>query len=211
MLAEVQRIGAVVCGSSKPEQWGSSKRPVDFYDLKNDIDALMQLRGLDTSCEFRSDAQAWLHPGQSAVIHIDGVAAGWAGAIHPAILSALDIKLPVLAFELDIDVITKRELPNVKNISRFPSVRRDLAFLLPEQVDYQQIRDLVTKIAGELLEDLLIFDVFSGQNVEKGYKSMAIGLILQDVSCTLTDEVVDSLVLKVIQALESGLDAQHRG
>jgi phenylalanyl-tRNA synthetase beta chain len=90
-------------------------------------------------------------------------------------------------------------------------VRRDLAFLVPNEISYQQIRDQISKIAGDILEDLLLFDVFSGQNVEKGYKSLAIGLILQDVSCTLTDEVVDSLIEKVIQTLESELNAQHRG
>jgi phenylalanyl-tRNA synthetase beta chain len=210
-LDEIPRIAAVVCGNSSPEQWGIQKRPVDFYDLKHDIDALMQLRGNADDYGFVAGNQPWLHPGQSASILIDGQPCGWAGAVHPAILLGLDIKVPVMAFELDIDVLKIREIPNAKNISRFPSVRRDLAFLVPEQVDYRQVKDCVTKIAGEILADLLIFDVFSGQNVEIGYKSLAIGLILQDVSCTLTDEVVDSLVLKVIQALESGLKAQHRG
>ena len=83
--------------------------------------------------------------------------------------------------------------------------------MVPEQVNYRQIENCVTETVGDLLAKVIIFDVFSGQNVEKGYKSLAIGLILQDVSCTLTDEVVDPMVQNVIDGLESRLEAQHRG
>jgi len=210
-LEELPAVAAVACGGALPEQWGTGKRAVDFYDIKNDIESLLGLRGTLDDCVFASKPLPWLHPGQSAMISVGDQAAGWAGSLHPKILKKLDIKVPVLAFEMNLDVILKRELPNAKNISRFPSVRRDLAFLVPESVDFQQVREYVGNISGEILKDLLIFDVFSGQNVEKGYKSLAIGLILQDVSCTLTDEVVDSLVQRVIAALESGLEAQHRG
>ncbi len=210
-LDEIPRICAVACGYARPEQWGSQKRTIDFYDLKRDLESLLELRGISSSSEFKAEEFSWLHPGQCACVHIDGQPAGWAGSVHPAILAELDIQVPVMAFELDINAIQLRELPNPKNISRYPSVRRDLAFLLPEKVEYQQIRDCVTGIAGELLADLLVFDVYSGHNVEKGYKSLAIGLILQDVSCTLKDKVVDSLMFNVIEELETRLDAQHRG
>ncbi len=210
-LDEIDRIAAVACGSAKPEQWGTTGRALDFFDLKRDIQSLLDLRGDTGSSEFTHAEYAWLHPGQSAAVSVDQGLIGWAGAIHPGILAQLDIRLPVLAFELDLYGLLKREILYAKNISQFPSVRRDLAFLVPDGVIYQQVRDCVAEIAGELLANLLIFDVYTGQNVEKGYKSLAIGLILQDVSCTLTDEVVDSLMLKVIRALESGLNAQHRG
>ena len=108
-------------------------------------------------------------------------------------------------------MISIREIPNAKNISKFPSVRRDLAFIVPAGVNYREIRECVTEIADALLAKMVLFDVFAGENVESGYKSVAIGLILQDVSCTLTDEVVDPLVRRVIQAMETRLDAQHRG
>ncbi|NND45446.1 MAG: phenylalanine--tRNA ligase subunit beta [Xanthomonadales bacterium] len=209
-LLEVDRLAGVVCGNAWPEQWGSGARPVDYYDVRNDLEQLLALRGSD-DYRFSPAARPWLHPGQSAAITVAGAPAGWLGALHPGVLAALDIKVPVLAFELDIDVISKRELQSMKIISRFPSVRRDLAFLLPESVKYDEVKECVQNIAGESLKDLLIFDVFSGHNVEKGYKSIAIGLILQDVSCTLTDEVVDALMQRIISALESRLDAQHRG
>lgn len=209
-LSEVNRIAGVACGSALPEQWGSPRREIDFYDLRHDVENLLALRGTEAHA-IAPASLPWLHPGQAAQVQIGDEAAGWLGAVHPGVLAALEIKVPVLSFELDIDVISNREIPNMKSISRFPSVRRDLAFLLPEAVKYDEVKECVTNIAGERLKDLLIFDVFSGQNVEKGYKSLAIGLILQDVSCTLTDEVVDSMMQQVIDGLESRLDAQHRG
>lgn len=209
-LHELNQIAGVACGSALPEQWGSAGRAVDFYDARHVVDTLLALRGAN-GYSIAPASLAWLHPGQSAAVSVNGIAAGWLGALHPAALAALEIRQPVMAFELDIAIISKREIPNAKIISRFPHVRRDLAFLLPEAVKYDEVKECVTNIAGERLKDLLLFDVFSGQNVEKGYKSLAIGLILQDVSCTLTDEVVDRLVQEVIGALQSRLNAQHRG
>jgi phenylalanyl-tRNA synthetase beta chain len=211
-LEEIDRIGAVARGSARPEQWGEQKRPMDFHDLRKDVENLLALRGgTGADVEFTAADRPWLQPGQGAEISIAEQAAGWAGAVHPEILATLEIRGPVYALELDIDVISIREIPNAKNVSRFPSVRRDLAFIVPEGVNYRQIRECVTDIAGDLLAKMIIFDVFSGQNVEKGYKSLAIGLILQDVSCTLTDEVVDPLIKSVVEGLEARLDAYHRG
>jgi phenylalanyl-tRNA synthetase beta chain len=145
------------------------------------------------------------------MVSIDGIDIGWAGSVHPSILKQMEIKGSVLAFELDINILSKREIAYTKDISRFPSVRRDLALLVPEKVSFAEIRGNVIDLSGDLLTNLVLFDLYSGQNVEKGYKSLAIGLILQNVSCTLTDEVVDLLVRKVIQGLEQRLDAQLRG
>ena len=172
---------------------------------------MLALRGETGEVEFRNTELAWLHPGQAAMVSIDGMDIGWIGSVHPSVLKQMEIKVPVLAFELDVNVLSKREIANTKNISRFPSVRRDLALRVPEKVSYADIRMNVIDLAGDLLANLVLFDLYSGQNVEKGYKSLAIGLILQNVSCTLTDEVVDSLVQNVVQGLEARLDAQLRG
>jgi phenylalanyl-tRNA synthetase beta chain len=123
----------------------------------------------------------------------------------------MKIKGSVMAFELDINLLSKREIPCAKNISHYPSVRRDLALIVPENVTFAEIRRNVIDLSGDLLKNLVLFDLYSGQNVEKGYKSLAIGLILQSVSCNLTDEVVDSLIQDVVRGLEDRLDAQLRG
>ena len=214
-LTESWHVAAVTSGSPFQEQWGIASRKTDFFDLKGDLENMLALRGqkdeLASEVEFRHAELPWLHPGQAAIVSIDGVDIGWAGGIHPSILKLFEIKDPVFAFELDLNVLIKREIPNTKIISRFPSIRRDLAFLVPENVSFAEIKRNVIDLSGDLLTNLVLFDLYSSQNVEKGYKSLAIGLILQNVSCTLTDEVVDSLVQNVVQGLEDRLDAQLRG
>jgi phenylalanyl-tRNA synthetase beta chain len=210
-LTESLHIGGVACGSHLPEQWGTAARPTDFYDLKGDLESMLSLRGGTGEIEFRYMQLPWLHPGQSAMVSIEGVDIGWAGSVHPSILKQFEIKGSVLAFEFDFNILSKREIPYTKEISRFPSIRRDLALLVPEKVSFAEIRRNVIDLSGDLLTNLVLFDLYSGQNVEKGYKSLAIGLILQNVSCTLTDEVVDSLVQNVVRGLEERLDAQLRG
>jgi len=184
---------------------------VDFYDLKGDLESLLDLRGEKGEVNFRYSAFPWLHPGQSAVVSIDGTDIGWIGSIHPGILKQLKIKGSVQAFELDLNILSKREIPSTNIISHYPSVRRDLALIVPEKINFSEIRRNVIDLSGDLLTNLVLFDLYSGQNVEKGYKSLAIGLILQSVSCNLTDEVVDSLVQDVVRGLEERLDAQLRG
>ena len=210
-LTESLHVAAVACGNVAPEQWGRKSRATDFFDLKGDLESLLALRGEKGEVEFRNTELAWLHPGQAAQVSIDGVDIGWAGGVHPSILKHLEIKGPVMAFELDLNLLSKREIPCTKEISRFPSIRRDLALLVPEKISYADIRRNVIDLSGDLLINLVLFDLYSGHNVEKGYKSLAIGLILQNVSCTLTDEVVDSLIRNVVQGLEQRLDAQLRG
>jgi phenylalanyl-tRNA synthetase beta chain len=210
-LTETFHLAAVAYGSALPEQWGSDARGVDFYDLKGDLESVLALRGEKGEIEFRNKTLAWLHPGQSATVSIDGVEIGWIGSIHPSILKRMKIKGSVMAFELDINLLSKREIPYAKTISHYPSVRRDLALIVPEFVTFAEVRRNVIDLSGDLLINLVLFDLYSGQNVEKGYKSLAIGLILQSVSCNLTDEVVDSLIQDVVQGLEDRLDAQLRG
>jgi len=210
-LDEVERVAAAACGPALPEQWDAASRGVDFFDLKGDLERLLALRGATGDLRFEPGERPFLHPGQGAEVFLGGRCVGWIGVLHPAAQKALDIKPRVVAFEVDLDPISVREIPSAKNISSFPSVRRDLAFLLPEAVRFAEVDALTRELAGDLLTDLTIFDQFSGQGVEKGYKSIAIGLILQDVSSTLTDEVVDSVIDRVVEGLETRLKAQLRG
>jgi len=210
-LKESLHVAAVACGSFVPEQWGHAGRTTDFFDLKGDLELMLALRGTTGEVKFVNTSLPWLHPGQAAAVSIAGIDIGWAGSVHPIILKQLEIKGPVLAFELDLNILSKREIPCTKEISRFPSIRRDLAFLVPEKISFEEVRRNVIDLSGDLLINLVLFDLYSGRNVEKGYKSLAIGLILQNVSCTLTDEVVDSLIRNVVQGLEQRLNAQLRG
>ena len=145
------------------------------------------------------------------MVSIDGIDIGWAGSVHPSILKQMEIKGPVMAFELDLTYFQNAKYHARKKFRAFRRSDGILALLVPEKISFAEIRRNVIDLSGDLLINLVLFDLYSGHNVEKGYKSLAIGLILQNVSCTLTDEVVDSLIQNVVQGLEQRLDAQLRG
>ncbi|MCU0990029.1 MAG: phenylalanine--tRNA ligase subunit beta, partial [Xanthomonadales bacterium] len=211
VLDEIDRVAAVASGDALPEQWGAPARPLDFFDVKGDVERLLALRGGGQAAAFAPASLAWLHPGASAVIKLQDVTIGWCGALHPAVLKALEIRKAVFGFELDLEPLLLRDVPFAKEISRFPSVRRDLAMVLPNDVSYDQVRSCVAGSAGRLLEKVVVFDVYQGGNLTKGYKSLAIGLIFNDVCSTLRDEDVDPLIEAVVLALGQRLGAQLRG
>src|SRR5690606_13550549 len=123
---ETLRIAAVACGDVADAQWDEASRPVDFHDLKGDLDSLAALSGARLG--YRPSQAPWGHPGRSADVFRDGVAAGWIGQLHPRLQRALDLDHPVVAFEVDLAPLRERAVPRAKPLSKFPSVRRDLAF-----------------------------------------------------------------------------------
>jgi phenylalanyl-tRNA synthetase beta chain len=210
-LREFGRVAAVAAGDAWPEQWGLPARALDFFDVKGDVERVLALRGDAAGARFEPVALPWLHPGASAVIRLGESRLGWCGALHPSVLKTLDIRRAVYGFELDLELLLQRDVPFAKEISHFPSVRRDLALMLPNDISYDQVRDCVTAAAGPLLEKTVVFDVYLGDNLKQGYKSVAIGLIFNDVSSTLRDEDVDSQVQAVVAQLGRRLGAQLRG
>jgi phenylalanyl-tRNA synthetase beta chain len=148
------------------------------------------------------------------VVRIDGgreVAIGWIGQLHPRLQRALDLDADVVAFELDLVPLLARAVPKARPLSKYPSVRRDLAFVVAETVPWTALRDSVKAVAGPSLQDLVLFDRYAGKGVETGFKSLAMGLILQDESRTLTDRDVDAVVADVIAALQRDHGAVIRG
>lgn len=209
-LLEIPRIAGVATGTAWPEQWSGPSRAIDFFDIKGDVERLLALRGYDTA-RFVPFAEPWAHPGASAQVVLAERIIGWCGAVHPLVLKALDVDVAVFAFELDLEPLQKRENIFVKPVSRFPSIRRDLAVWVPQAVTFAEIRAVVMGAAGELLQNLVVFDVYQDIELKKGYKSVAIGLILQHVSSTLTDQVVDPVMRQVIVDLEQRFGAYLRG
>ena len=187
---------------------GAPAAGVDFHDLKGDLESLAAASG--AQLEFRPRTVPG-HPARSAEVFREGVAIGWIGQIHPRLAKAMDIEADVYAFELDLEPLTARRLPRAGELSRFPAVRRDLAFLVPEQVAWTDLAATVRQAAGPLLRDLNLFDRYVGQGVEPGFKSLAMGLILQDKSRTLTDRDVDAVVAEAVTAIEREHHARIRG
>jgi phenylalanyl-tRNA synthetase beta chain len=197
---ETLRVAAVACGESASEQWGIASRAVDFHDLKGDLDSLAALSG--ASLDYRPSQVAFGHPGRSADVFRDGVRLGWIGELHPRLLQALDLHAGVVAFELDLAPLLALPLPRAGMLSKYPSVRRDLAFVVADSVSWASVSASVKAAAGASLRDLVLFDRYAGKGVETGCKSLAMGLILQDESRTLTDRDVDAVVADVTAALQ---------
>jgi phenylalanyl-tRNA synthetase beta chain len=197
---EILRVAAAACGAAASVQWGAVSRAVDFHDLKGDLDSLAALSG--AVLEYQPSQVPFGHPGRSADVFRDGIRLGWIGELHPRLLQALDLDPGVVAFELDLAPLVARPLPRAGALSKYPSVRRDLAFVVAESVSWAALSASVRTAAGASLRDLVLFDRYAGKGVETGCKSLAMGLILQDESRTLTDRDVDSVVADVTAALQ---------
>ncbi|WP_295385847.1 phenylalanine--tRNA ligase subunit beta [uncultured Thiodictyon sp.] len=209
-LRQEAAIGGLAIGAVDPEQWGAPARPVDFYSLKADVEALLALSGDLPGFSFVPAEHPALHPGQSARIDYAGRPVGLLGMLHPGLAADLDLTGDAFLFELDQAALSTGVLPGFTPVSRFPAIRRDLAILVDESVIYADLADAIRAAAGELLRDLVLFDVYAGSKLAAGQKSLALGLILQVSSQTLTDQVVDDLVGRVLARLGSDFGARLR-
>ena len=205
---ETQRVAVAVCGDADAEQWGVQARRVDFHDLKGDLEALAAASGAQLS--FEPSRAPFGHAARSADVYRGESRLGWIGQIHPRLARAMDIDVEVYAMELDLAPLAARALPRAGELSRFPAVRRDLAVLAPESVAWADLASTMRRAAGPLLRELNLFDRYVGQGVEPGFKSLATGLILQDMSRTLTDRDVDAVVTEVVAAIEREHHARIR-
>ncbi|MHB8911132.1 MAG: phenylalanine--tRNA ligase subunit beta [Lysobacter sp.] len=211
---QTPRVAAVACGDVASEQWGTPSRAAGFHDLKGDLDSVAAMAG--ATLDYRPSQPAWAHPGRSADVYRldnDGGATrlGWIGQLHPRLQRALDIETDVVAFELDLAPLLARPLPRSTAQSRYPSVRRDLAFVVAESATWDAVSASARAAAGSLLRDVVLFDRYQGKGVETGFKSLAMGLILQEESRTLTDADVDAVVAEVMAALHREHGATIRG
>ncbi len=208
---ERDRLGLLMTGNRNAEHFGESPAPVDFYDLKGEIEHLLAFNALDGRAEFVAVHQPWLHPGQAAELRINGVSAGWLGQLHPGLLDHFELNQPILVAELDIDAIDRRRLPEHRDTGRFPALRRDIALVVADRHPAAALLEVIRETAGAQLENCVVFDQYRGQGIEKGYRSLAIGLILRDVSRTLKDAEVDDLMETILSALYQQFGATLRG
>ncbi|HEV2681288.1 MAG TPA: phenylalanine--tRNA ligase subunit beta [Rhodanobacter sp.] len=209
---ETPSLAIVACGNARAEQWGEPSRTLDFHDLKGDLDALIAWGGEPQRWSVHADGlPGWLHPGRGARVARDGETVGYLGAVHPQLAKALDLGADVHVLELALEPLSARRLPQALDVPRFPAVRRDIAVDLPEAVGWSQIEHVVRSTLGERLKELRLFDRYSGKGVEAGRKSLAMGLILQDASRTLTDDDADRCVREAVAALEQTCKAKLRG
>lgn len=209
-LVESQSIAGLVTGSVLPEQWGAEKRAADFYDVKSDVEGLFALTGRQAALSYVAAPHESLHPGRSAAVMDGKQRVGWVGQLQPEIARRLEMRDAPWLFELAIDAGFRSEVPVFTEISKYPAIRRDLGIVMDEAVTLDELRESVNLAAKGLLRELHVFDVYRGRGVEPGRKSIALGLILQETSRTLTDEEADAVVAAVIERVRGDLKAGIR-
>jgi phenylalanyl-tRNA synthetase beta chain len=203
-------ISGLIYGELNPEQWGEAQRPVDFYDLKGDVESLLTLNEQE-KFNFVAEQHPALHPGQSARIMSKGKPVGWIGALHPKIIKNFKINGQVFVYEVNSNSILQgASLPKYQEMSKFPAVRRDLAIIVDDAVTAKSIDECIKNISTDSLQNLQLFDMFKGKGIDSGKKSLALSLTLQHNERTLTDDEVDTYIHNVLSALEQQLDAKLR-
>ena len=208
-LAQTNRLGGVLWGSRTPEGWNSPIETVDFFDLKGDLERVAGLGGART-IEFVPRDDAVLHPGQSADLQVDGSWAGRLGRLHPELEQRLGLRGPVFVFELDAQAIEVSVPAHYREVSRYPSVRRDLSLTVQQSVAASALEGCIRTALGSYLIEFRVFDVYHGEGIDSNAKSVAVGLTLQDPSRTLSDKDIKGLMDKAISALETDLGARLR-
>ena len=196
LFAQNERIGGLWCGAAMPEQWGEKTRNADFYDIKADVENLLK----NSKIEFVKTAHPALHPGRAAEIVSDGRVIGFVGELHPKWLQKYDLPQAPLVFEVDMDAVLQREKTRYQPVSKFQAVRRDLAFVLPENVSYAELESSLKTVSSPLVQEIALFDVYRGTGLPEGMKSMAVKVLLQDMENTLTDEAVEPVMAKLVDA-----------
>ncbi len=208
-LVQQTMLAGLVVGRYSPENWNADDREADFYDVKADLEALFQ-RANGATLSFETSDLAMLHPGQRTAIKCDGVRVGYLGKLNPEVQKSLDVSQSPIVFEISLEAVCSAKVPQVAPLSRQPSVRRDIALLVDEAVTHQALLASVEQHAPDWLRDVVTFDVYRGEKIENGKKSIALGLILQDFSRTLEEAEVEEAVAKLVNATTKDLGAVLR-
>lgn len=210
-LTQNMALAGLICGSRTPTGWTASKDKVDFFDLKGDLEAVLALTGLAEQFSFTAAEHPALHPGQAAMVSRNGEQVGWIGQLHPKLQAQLDVSTPVYLFQVDVAKVSESRLPKFSEVSKFPAVRRDLAFLVDSQIASADLMLEARNAGGEHLVDLMLFDVYQSKDIDNKGKSLALGLTFQHASRTLTDDEINLSIDRVVKKLDEKFKAELRG
>ncbi|MDR2259687.1 MAG: phenylalanine--tRNA ligase subunit beta [Azoarcus sp.] len=205
-FAQPRRLAALAAGPALPEQWGEAARPVDFYDLKGDLEALFAPRPL----AFAPVAAPALHPGRAAAVFLDGRRIGVIGEIHPLWVQRHELGGAPIVFEVDLEAALAAVRPANGEISRMPAALRDLALVVPVSVSAEQALGALRAAAPEVVREISLFDVYQGRGVAPGHKSLAFRISMQDTQRTLEDAEVDAVISGLLLHVERAVGGRLR-
>ncbi len=213
-MLQQKMLAGLALGSAVAEQWGEKSRKIDFFDVKADVQAMFSLAGFNQSgldILFSTGQHAALHPGQTAEIsNGDGEKIGWLGMLHPSLEKQLGFDTQVYLFELDQNRLLKKQLPKFRPLSKYPSVRRDMALIVKEGITAGDIINCIKNGSEAALQDVVVFDIYRGKGVDEDSKSVALSLFIQDFSQTLTDSEIDAIFNRVLVTLTDTIGAKLR-
>jgi phenylalanyl-tRNA synthetase beta chain len=201
LLEERACIAGLITGEQGSLNWSETAKKFDFYDLKGDLQALFDVLNLKDVC-FTETCHEALHPGQSAQIMINGKPAGLIGVLHPHFQDELDITSEVILFELSLAALINKVPARFQAISKYPQIRRDLAFLVGNDITAQQIETVIREvITDNWLKGFDVFDIYMGDSIPEGKKSLAVALTLQDDNRTLVDSEINAKIDAILKRL----------
>ena len=206
-LKQIPTLTLIAVGAKTTESWHGKAQPMDFFDLKGEVEEILAAGRVQV--EYTRSDRACLHPGQAAEISVNGKSIGYLGRLHPSLENELDLGTTWVA-ELDQQAILQTYVSNFTELSRFPSVRRDIALLISDKINVSEIQQLIEQTGGTLLDSTWLFDVYTGQSVEQGKRSLAFAVLWQHPSRTLEDAEIKSGMDQIIEVLQNTYQATLR-
>ena len=205
------RVAGLAYGPRAGLHWDGSDKPVDFYDVKGDVEALLA----PLKAVFLPAVHPALHPGRSAAVWVAGQQIGFIGELHPQWRQGYDLAQAPLVFELELEAVLARPVPSFEAVSKLQPVERDIAVIVPERTTHAALMSAIAGAdSGGLLREARLFDVYRPQQataaMQVGEKSMAVRLVLSSDTATLTDEDIEATVRSVLENLQGTLDARVR-
>lgn len=205
-LRQPLKVAGLCHGAARTEQWGEAARPVDFFDAKADLEALL----FPLAGRFVAASHPALHPGQSAQVWLGERMLGWMGVLHPRLQQKYELSSAPVLFELELEGLLAQRVPAYAEVSKFPPVRRDLAVIVDESISVQSLLDGMNENPPAIVTAVELFDVYRGKGIDSGKKSLAFRVLMQDTQKTLTDEEVDGAVASLTRLLSERFDAKLR-
>ncbi len=209
-LQQEPHVAALIYGNINEKQWDKRSISSDFYDFKCDVETIVYSMFNADDVEMKLSSSNILHPGQAVDVFVKGNNAGYFGRLHPKLCAQYDLSDNIYLFEFNIKNIIKQEKTRYQPISKYPSVKRDISIVIDEKILFDDVLKCARNECTDLLTNLELFDVYQGEGIEKGKKSLALGLTFQATSSTLKDLEVEAIMKKVMAGLNNNFGAKLR-
>jgi phenylalanyl-tRNA synthetase beta chain len=202
-----------MCGTIKPD-WGAAARDYGFYDVKGVAEQLVERLGITRTVIEPVRDVGFLHPGRGAALLKKGQRLCWFGELHPALAKELDVQKRVYVLEMPVSglVVDQAETPTYRELPRTPSIRRDIAVVAGSEVAAQDLERTIRSAGGNLLTAVRLFDLYEGEHIEAGKRSLAFSLTFRDPNPekTLTDDQASAACEKIVKSLGEAHGASLR-